>query len=89
MPSWSPSNGHIGRKSPHLLVALPQLLLLSMMLYVMGYPFSQFASAVLLRPSQPLAYSLAEGLEWKKETCDTVKMLFSNSQNTRGLSTLV
>lgn len=71
-PSQSLRNGQLGREIPHLLLALPQLLLLNMLLYGIGYPFGQFRFAVLLCPFPTISLFLSGAGKHKLWHCSNI-----------------
>lgn len=92
MLSHSSSNGHFRSQTSAFFLPLPQFLLVSTTSYVMEYRFHQFSSPVLVCPfpdsCPPQVYSL-EARRGKKRKLDAVQALFSNSQNSNVLWTVL
>lgn len=93
MLSHSSSNGHFRSQTSAFFLPLPRFLLVSTTSYVMEYPFGQFSSPVLVwrvlpDSCPPQAYSLG-ARRGKKRKLDAVQALFSNSQNSNVLWTVL
>lgn len=94
MPRQSPHNGHLGNQAaPHLSSSSP-VLMLTMMLYAMEFPFEKIGTAVPVNYQflSDTQLTLCGGMgvhNGKGKTIDAVQTLFNCSQNTDVLSILI